>query len=306
MGKHAFLIAAHNQPELLKKLLKVIDHNRVDIFLHLDKKSDLKEEDYEDIVKESKIFFLKRQPVIWGDYSQIDLTLNLINKATEEGKYDYYHFLSGADFPLKRIEEILLFYDRHQGQEFISCKPCNRLDRIQYYYCQKIQNPELRKRVNKYSLAIQRRIRINRLKNNELEIGIGSAWFDITDSLARYILSKRRFIKKMFAWGNCADEIFLQTIVLNSPFKEKIYVHNSINKIDSNLEKIYVNVLRHIIFEGPHPIIKTVENKEDLIKTDCLFARKFDYKNNPEIVDYLFTTIHKKDEKNREKKKNEC
>ena len=110
----------------------------------------------------------------------------------------------------------------------------------------------------------------------------------------------------MFAWGNCADEIFLQTIVLNSPFKEKIYVHNSINKIDSNLEKIYVNVLRHIIFEGPHPIIKTVENKEDLIKTDCLFARKFDYKNNPEIVDYLFTTIHKKDEKNREKKKNEC
>ena len=38
MKKHAYLIMAHNSIESLKHLLQVIDDERNDIFLHIDKK----------------------------------------------------------------------------------------------------------------------------------------------------------------------------------------------------------------------------------------------------------------------------
>lgn len=40
-GKHAYLIMAHAEPELLTVLLSMLDDSRNDIFLHVDKKSAL-------------------------------------------------------------------------------------------------------------------------------------------------------------------------------------------------------------------------------------------------------------------------
>ena len=37
--KHAFLIMAHHQESVLKALLQALDNDRVDIFVHIDKKS---------------------------------------------------------------------------------------------------------------------------------------------------------------------------------------------------------------------------------------------------------------------------
>ena len=33
--KHAFLITAYNEPEILKHELKMLDHAKVDIFIHI-------------------------------------------------------------------------------------------------------------------------------------------------------------------------------------------------------------------------------------------------------------------------------
>lgn len=65
-GKHAYLIMAHNQSELLKKLLTVLDNERNDIFLHVDKKSDLDLDDFSHCCKKSSIFFTDRINVYWG------------------------------------------------------------------------------------------------------------------------------------------------------------------------------------------------------------------------------------------------
>ena len=39
MKKHAMLIMAHNQFEILEKLLIMLDHERNDIYIHIDRKS---------------------------------------------------------------------------------------------------------------------------------------------------------------------------------------------------------------------------------------------------------------------------
>lgn len=40
--RHAFLLIAHNEFQLLKVLLSMLDDKRNDIFLHIDKKSGYK------------------------------------------------------------------------------------------------------------------------------------------------------------------------------------------------------------------------------------------------------------------------
>lgn len=38
MNKHAYLILVQNQPELLEYQLPLLDHARVDLYIHIDKK----------------------------------------------------------------------------------------------------------------------------------------------------------------------------------------------------------------------------------------------------------------------------
>ena len=66
MGKHAYLIMAHNQAELLKKLVQCLDHERTDIFIHIDKKAKIDVEEIRNSAKKSKLYFTNRINVTWG------------------------------------------------------------------------------------------------------------------------------------------------------------------------------------------------------------------------------------------------
>jgi hypothetical protein len=119
MSRHAYLITAHHQFEILEKLLILLDDPRNDIYIHIDSK--VKEFDFDrfaGILKYSSIFFVPRIPVFWGGYSQIEATLILLRESAVKG-YDYYHFISGVDLPLKTQDHIHDFFDKHQGTEFV-------------------------------------------------------------------------------------------------------------------------------------------------------------------------------------------
>ncbi len=60
---HAFLIMAHDDYDLLEKLVKMIDNIQADIYIHIDKKSkELPKLDN----KYSNIYFIKRIRINWG------------------------------------------------------------------------------------------------------------------------------------------------------------------------------------------------------------------------------------------------
>ena len=59
--KHAFLIAAHHQFDILGKLLQILDDNNIDFYIHIDKKTkSFPEKDLNMICKNSKVFFIER------------------------------------------------------------------------------------------------------------------------------------------------------------------------------------------------------------------------------------------------------
>lgn len=61
---HAYLVAAHHQMQLLQILLHLIDDERNEIYLHVDKKcKEFKEEDFRQTVKKAKIHFIERRSV---------------------------------------------------------------------------------------------------------------------------------------------------------------------------------------------------------------------------------------------------
>lgn len=68
--RHAFLIIAHNNWTLLNRLIKRLDHPNNDIYIHIDKKSELKHsfiQDIKAICEYSTIKLIKRNKINWGD-----------------------------------------------------------------------------------------------------------------------------------------------------------------------------------------------------------------------------------------------
>ena len=83
--KIAFLMQCHKNPEQINLLLKALKHPRVDVFIHVDSKS---ENIRDNIEKNEGIYLLPKKDCIdvqWAQFSQVKATLNLLNAAISRG-----------------------------------------------------------------------------------------------------------------------------------------------------------------------------------------------------------------------------
>lgn len=84
---------------------------------------------------------------------------------------------------------------------------------------------------------------------------------------------------KTFKYTLNADEIFIQTLLINSPFKCKIYQPQEYNSGKMNQ--------RQIDWKRGKPYTYTIDDYDFLVKSPLLFARKFDCKKDVEIIDKI-------------------
>ena len=92
--KHAYLVLAHNEFDVLERLLKSLDHIDNDIFIHYDKKVTKLPRIY---LQHSKIEVLdKRINGCWGHWSLVEIELSLLRSAMRKGCYDFLHIISGV------------------------------------------------------------------------------------------------------------------------------------------------------------------------------------------------------------------
>ena len=298
MQKHAFLIIAHHQFELLEKLILMLDHPNNDIYIHISKS--VKNFDFtyfSELTKKSKIYFTKRIKVTWGGSSQIKCELIMLKSAIKK-KYDYYHLLSGVDLPIKPMEQIHRFFEINSGKELVQMcskeimEKCEILERISTYHIfQNIlgrsKNKILLKKIKNNFIRLQKHFNINRWKNRIDDIGYGANWFSITHSLAETILSKSNYIRKHFKYTLCADEVFLQTMVNKLHFRNNIFVYDKKHP-GSNLD-----IMRFIDWKRGNPYVFRSNDFEQLTSSPCLFARKFDINIDKEIIDKIFNFVIK-------------
>lgn len=289
MGKHAYMILAHNKMDQLALMLRALDDERNDFFVLLDCK--LKNVDYDALraeIRKGRIFFLPDQiDVRWGQYSQVLARMRLMKFASETGKYDYYHNISGQDLPLKTQEEIHAFFDTHPGKEFLSYNRPDRgakyAHRCRYYYdfLKYIGRPKSRfQKVMIFTAARCQKLflGVDRQKlNPDIVFMKGGAWFSITDAFARYCVSKTDWVAEAFADTYCGDEMLMQTLLFNSPFKDKLYVPEEGEKASMRLTD----------WTRGKPYTFRAADYDELTQSKLLFARKFDIDLDREIVERL-------------------
>lgn len=281
--KHAFLIIAHNNPEILYAQLEILDSMDVDFYFHLDAKMKIDKSNLESHVLKSRIYYIRPKKIRWGHYSQIECELRLLETAVNSGKgYDYYHLLSGVDMPLKSYQDIDDFFEKNSGKEYIHFDEKtvdeNIRERISmYHFCPGRTNWQ--RKINGIFIKIQKIIKVDRLKKLGWKVQKGANWFSITEDLAKDIVRNKEMIQKHFKYSFCGDEVFLQTYVFNSAFCSKLY--------SDRFDNDYHACMRLIDWKRGNPYVFGIDDLEELMECDYMFARKFDYIKKPEIVDRL-------------------
>lgn len=240
----AFLIQCHKNAEQINCLLDVLKNDNVDFYIHLDKKSNIENQ----IQKRDDIYFLsecERINVKWGTFSQIEATLNLLNKAISVKKYDYYFLISGQDFPIRTVEILLGFLTDNENCNYLNLFPSlnngllkqNNYDRRN----QIVFNDWLLKRaflihvIKRLWVAVtggyNRTFKLFQRKNNlNVKFYFGSQWWCLSSEficyLRKYLAETPQYVE-FFKKTSCPDESFFQTLLMNSPYADtrRDYLH---------------------------------------------------------------------------------
>ena len=285
--KIGILIAAHSNQEQLIRLVNVLKKD-FEIFIHIDKKSSIPVNLFK---REDNIHTIKSHEVYWGSFNQVRATLSLLELAYQQG-CDYYIFISGIDVPIKTNQEIIdEIRDNPQAiymdYAALPRKDWNHrggLDRIQLFY----ENLKNRDKFTPYNLSwiIFRRFqKYLNLRRKLLEINYygGINWINFSKEIVEYILeyikNNPRYIKK-FEYSLCGDEIFFQTLIMNSKYYDK--VHN--------------NSKRYIEYDsgGPeNPRILRTKDFDKIMTSDAWFARKFNDNIDKNIIDKIYLNLNR-------------
>jgi hypothetical protein len=277
--KIAFLIMAHKDPKQIGRLTQRLNHPNFDFFIHLDKKIEMA--DFAYLTKNNNISFTKtRIHVSWAAFSFTTAIYNCLEEILNYSeRYDFIQVLSGQDYPIKSTSTIHQFFSDHKTNNFISFEEeasewwqhaigrINKYHFINYkfpgrYRFQYLVNALLPKRKFPFSYTLYG--------------GPRASWFTINRDCAAYVVkfmndnyALRRFCK--FTWGS--DEFLFQTIIMNSEFAHTV-LNDVINYIDWS-------------GGGSNPKIMTKEDYVALVKSEKLFARKFDIHVDSDILDML-------------------
>lgn len=224
--KHAYLILAHNEWQLLQTLINCIDDERNDIYVHIDAK--VKGLPALNATKSEFVMLDERINVHWGDLSVVEAEYALLKVAALNGPYEYYHLLSGVDLPLKSQDYIHEFCARNSGKEFIGFSTYDYASELfvkanlWHLFPHDFKNVSLIKHILRTGyLKVQKLLHITR--NKTLTMKKGTQWVSVTDGFIRMLLASEQYVMKSFSHTFCPDEIYKQTLCWNSEFKNNVY-----------------------------------------------------------------------------------
>lgn len=288
MMKHALLILCHKEFHQAVELLRLFDEDFVP-YIHFDKKMELPQE-YEAIIRTVSPLArtYSEYNVKWGGLSIVKAQLMLMKAAVEDGGYGYLHLLSSQDMPIRSIAYIKKRFEEEKGKEFINFfqlpsqvwddSTFSRLTEFHFYDFFDYNTAAGLRWIDRVE-RIKKRFNPQRTVPAHFKrLYGGSNWISITSACASYICEyhrKHRSFYRRLRFTLAPDEIYFNTIVLNSPFAK--------NTVNNNL-RFYV--WNH---GAASPKNLSVKHFFDICTCDAIFARKLE----PGISDDLVSCIKK-------------
>lgn len=218
--------------------------------------------------------FLPSISVTWGGCDLIDTELQAIKYALNNDP-DWTHIvnLSAQDYPLISPENL--------RKKLTESSPTN------YVLCNDINNVHWRIRKRPLFKYIERNGRrfftpIPKLKPFDLSVRwVGPWWHILTRDFCTWMISDdkaRRYVEYLRDAG-MPDELLIQNIIMDSPFKDKL--------ISSCKHEIIWRYPDESISSSARPNVLTINDLQQLENSDAFFARKFDHGIDREILAFL-------------------
>jgi hypothetical protein len=278
--KIAYLILAHNTPNHLQRLINALNSDSSNFFIHIDKKSNLDE--YSNIRGKNIYFIQERISVFWGDFSQVEAILILMQTAhSNPNNFQRFVLLSGSDYPIKSTSYIEHFFDRNRDNEFMNLvsmpsekagKPISRLTTYNPHFMQ-IKIPNIVKKIfMKLNVLLYSRDYKKHFQN--LNPYAGSEWWALSREACQYILTftkKETNIVNFFKNTICPDESFFHTILGNSDYKRNLIRNLTFTDWSAGGSSPENMTDKHFdLFKASHIVPKDAYGNGEI-----LFARKF-------------------------------
>jgi hypothetical protein len=279
----AYIISAYQYPEQLIRLIHRLNGDATSFFVHVDKKAE--ECTFRAMVDGlgdlPNVRFLKRHRCDWGGFGHVAATLEGIADIVTTGtSFDYLTLLTGQDYPIKSHTHMVEFFEQHRGTLFLEFFP---LPTDSWHDGRRAGGME---RIEAWHWRIfHRHIRFppgNRLPfRRKFPRGFspfgGSSYWCLPRDCVEYIselTTRHRAFINFFKCVDVPDEIFFQTIVLNSPLRDRAVSDD----------------LRYIDWKDPaagRPAILRKSDFDRLLVSPKLFARKFDAHVDAEVLDLI-------------------
>lgn len=291
----AVLILAHGDIDHLYRLCQKMQE-KFQVYVHIDKKSSLWVNGEYHKLDELDVEYFSEVEVNWGSWSIGEAMYRLLKRALQNPDINYFHIISGQDWPIKSIDEIYDFYDNNdniymyygKANEIVrSGESVLNWQKFYYNYDVIKRRTLFGKIYHRFIYHIQRILRIDKLKkyNIDYEIYIGSNWADLPRDSVEYAiqeLENNENFRKVLETGCFSDEFWLPTVLCNSEeFK---------SQIDKNTHRFIKWEKRN----GSFPAALDERDIDEIIQSDCYFARKVVSGVSDKLVEKLACTIGQK------------
>jgi len=272
--KHGVLILAHQYPNHLTDLINSFDQDFY-FYIHLDKKSKFTRADIAALKKILRVeLVLQELRVRWGGINHLKSILLLVKEALKRGDLDYFHVFSGQDYLIKPVSEIKKAFQSNPVDymdyfEVLNSKwESEWLKRLSYYGFYEIFNSRsfLGNKIINAIIVLQKRLGFSRTLPG-IKLYGGNGWWSLSRTSVEYVINYTAHnpsLLKRLRFTFCADEIYFQSILMNSPLKDKI-VNNNLRFIDWTLRN------------GNFPANLDESDFYLLADSDKMFARKFEF-----------------------------
>lgn len=273
--KQAILITAYKDVEQLMLLIDQFD-NDFNFYIHIDKKSSIQKEQLARLQQIENVQYISQDfKINWGGLNHLKAYLHLSEIALKEVENEVFHLITGQDYPLKsKVEFKKFFHDnKHLNfMEFDKMPTSNWKDggmyRLEHYNFHDYINAKtyLGNRLHPRTYKIQKWLNIKRPIRFNLQCYGGSTYWTLSKMVLQYVIdftNKNPSFLNRFRFSFCAEEIYFQTIIMNSEHAKNV-VDNNLRLIDWESGK------------GGYPAFFDENDFEKLIESNKFFARKID------------------------------
>lgn len=283
MKNHCFLILAHKQPELLRRIVSILAAPNHYFVINVDSKYKNIQE-FKDKLSGIANVTIVNYSVFHCDFSHLEALLAMFKTALAIGNIDYYHVISGQDYPLRSNEQFDLFFESTDHSFMWIDREDSKKEKERDYF----QNAWHFNKLNKISSKVYHGLKVGIILGYILRrkpipgYSGGWDWFSWHSSVVDYFFSyldKHPNYVKRYNYTMTPTEHIFHTVVAKKLKELRIENENPLRYVSWNPKREVSTPYRpYNLNELDYPFV---------INSKAFFCRKVDEKESNRLLDLI-------------------